>query len=233
VRYGRQVRNAIGLLGALATAVGPLVAHFGVLPPLGGFVLFALGGLVSVLTGLVSVVALIRGRPLTLGGGLGVLAGIAFFAIAFKGAGYPRINDFTTDTADPPAFRFATAIPQNGGRDMTYPKEYEAVQRECCADLRPAMVKAAPAEAYARALRVAGTMPAWTLTKQDESGLGFEAIATSKVFRFQDDIAVRVRPAADGTSRVDIRSKSRDGKGDIGANTTRIHAFVDAVEASR
>lgn len=232
MRYGRQVRNTIGLLGALATAIGPLVAHFGVLPPLGGFALFALGGLVSILTGIVSVVALIRGRPLTLGGGLGVLAGIAFFAIARQGAGYPRINDFTTDTADPPAFRFATGIPQNAGHDMAYPKAFEAVQRECCADLHPAMVKAAPAEAYERALRVARAMPAWTVTKTDAPGLGFEAVATSKVFRFQDDIVVRVRPAPDG-SRVDIRSKSRDGKGDIGANTTRIHAFVDAVEASR
>jgi uncharacterized protein (DUF1499 family) len=39
---------------------------------------------------------------------------------------------------------------------------------------------------------------------------------------------VRVRPEGSG-SRVDVRSKSRDGKGDLGANAKRIERFLDAM----
>jgi uncharacterized protein (DUF1499 family) len=49
-----------------------------------------------------------------------------------------------------------------------------------------------------------------------------EAVAVSRVFRFTDDIVIRIRPSSDGGSRVDIRSRSRDGKGDLGVNAQRI-----------
>jgi len=232
MRYGGLVRNIIGLLAVLAMALGPLIAHFSMAPPLAGFVPFALGGLVSIITGLVSLVQVIRGKPLTLGGGLGILAGLGFFAIALQGAGYPRINDFTTDPTDPPSYRFASALPQNAGRDMSYPKEFAVVQKECCADLHAAIVKVPPAAAFERALGVAKTMPSWTVTQTDPAGGVFEAVATSGLFRFQDDVAVRVRPGDDGTSRVDVRSKSRDGKGDLGVNASRIRSYVIAIEAA-
>lgn len=230
MRYGRRVRNTIGLVAVLATTLGPLLAHLAVVPPLGGFALFALGGLVSVLVGLVSVVQVVRGKGLTLGGGLGVLAGLVFFAIAGQGAGYPRINDFTTDPTDPPAFRAAGSLAPNQGRDMAYPPAFAAIQHECCADLHPAKVAAPPPEAFERALRFAKARPDWAVTQADPQALVIEAVSTSRVFRFQDDVVIRVRPAADGGSRVDVRSKSRDGKGDMGVNTMRIRQVVDALE---
>ena len=234
MRYGRPVRNAIGIVAALATVSGPLLAHFGVTPPLGGFALFALGGIVCVLVALASIVQVIRGRGLTVGGALCLVLGLVFFGIAGSGRGYPRINDFTTDTADPPAFQQAKTIPQNAGRDMSYPADFGAIQRECCADLQPMKLSVPPAEAYERALRVAKSMPTWTVTRSDPAGPAIEAVATSKLFRFQDDIVIRVRPdAGGGGSIVDMRSKSRDGKGDMGVNTTRIRAYVAALESAR
>jgi len=50
-------------------------------------------------------------------------------------------------------------------------------------------------------------------------------VATSDLCRFHDDFAVRVRPD-DGGAVVDMRSKSRDGKGDLGANAERIRSFL-------
>jgi len=50
---------------------------------------------------------------------------------------------------------------------------------------------------------------------------------TSKIFRFVDDIVVRVRPAENGGAIVDVRSKSRVGQGDIGANAARIRRFAE------
>ena len=72
-------------------------------------------------------------------------------------------------------------------------------------------------------------MPAWRITSADPDS--FEAIATSRLFGFQDDIVIRVRADATGTSRVDMRSKSRDGKGDRGVNAARIRAYM--VELAR
>jgi uncharacterized protein (DUF1499 family) len=69
----------------------------------------------------------------------------------------------------------------------------------------------------------------WETTTHDAATGTFEAVDTSELFHFVDDIAVRVRPS-NGGSVVDIRSKSRDGKGDMGANAARIHAFRDWIE---
>jgi uncharacterized protein (DUF1499 family) len=232
MRYGRAMRNAIGVVAALAMVIGPLLAHFGVIAPLAGFALFALGGLVAIVVGLASVVQLVRGRSLTLGGALCVLGGVAFVGIASGGRGYPRINDFTTDTADPPAFQQAATLPPNVGRNLGYPASFAAIQQACCADLHPATLAVPPADAYERALRTARAMPTWTVTRADPAAAAIEAVDTSRLFHFQDDVVIRVRPDGAG-SRVDVRSKSRDGQGDLGVNAKRIRAYVDALEAAR
>ena len=76
-------------------------------------------------------------------------------------------------------------------------------------------------------------MPAWTITAADDASGTIEAVATTRLFGFQDDIAIRVRADGAGASRVDVRSKSRDGKGDLGTNAARIRAYVTALEAGR
>jgi uncharacterized protein (DUF1499 family) len=157
--------------------------------------------------------------------------GVVFVILATRGSGHPRINDFTTDLADPPAFRHAATLPPNVGRDLGYPQDYAAIQRECCADLRPATLPMPPAAAYERAHRIAQSMPTWRITRADAAAGIIEATATSRVFQFVDDVVIRVRPAGGG-SRVDVRSKSRDGKGDVGANTARIRAYVAALESA-
>jgi uncharacterized protein (DUF1499 family) len=56
-----------------------------------------------------------------------------------------------------------------------------------------------------------------------------EATATTFWFGFVDDVVVRVRPAAGGGSRIDVRSVSRVGKSDVGANAKRIRAYRAAL----
>ena len=233
MRYGRPVRNAIGLLAVLAMLLGPLLAHFEIVPPLAGFATFALGGIVAAIVGLVSLVQLVRGYGITAGGALGLIAAVGFVYIAVsQGGGQPRINDFTTDLADPPAFTHAKSIPQNAGRDMAYPKDWAAIQRECCADLHPAVLAMAPRDAYAKALGQAKAMPTWMVVAEDPNGLTIEAVSTSKLFRFQDDVVIRVQPDGGG-AKVDMRSKSRDGKGDMGVNTARIRSYIGALDPAK
>jgi uncharacterized protein (DUF1499 family) len=215
----------VALIGIGMFVLGPALASVGAVPPLAGFGLFALGGFLALLAGAGAIVGLLRGRGAAPAGVAAIAVGIAFLALVGRSGGSPRINDFTTDVDDPPAFRHAATLPGNAGRDMSYPRAFADVQRGCCPDLAPARLRATPGDALARARSAAERMPAWTVTDVDQNAGTIEAVATSRLFRFQDDIVIRVRPDGDG-SRVDMRSKSRDGKGDLGANAARIRAYL-------
>jgi uncharacterized protein (DUF1499 family) len=54
-------------------------------------------------------------------------------------------------------------------------------------------------------------------------------VATTFWFGFQDDIVIRVETTSAG-SVVDLRSASRVGRGDLGANAARIGSFIAAFE---
>jgi uncharacterized protein (DUF1499 family) len=222
------MRNVLGLVAAGAFVLGMALAALRLVPPLAGFALFALGGLLALVVGAVSAVQAARGRGLGAGGAAALAVGLVFVGAAARGSGAPRINDFTTDLADPPAFKHAATLPPNRGRDLGYPPAFADVQRACCADLKPAVIPAGR-DALTRAREVAAKMPSWEVTAVDAQTGTVEAVATSRLFGFQDDIVIRVRPQADGSSRVDMRSKSRDGQGDMGVNAQRIRDYIAAV----
>jgi uncharacterized protein (DUF1499 family) len=56
-----------------------------------------------------------------------------------------------------------------------------------------------------------------------------EAVDTTNIMAFKDDVVIRVRSNATGTL-LDLRSVSRVGEGDIGANAKRIRAFRAAFQ---
>ena len=63
----------------------------------------------------------------------------------------------------------------------------------------------------------------------DRDALRVEAVATSFWFGFKDDVVVRIRPVEAG-ARIDVRSVSRVGVGDSGANAKRIVKILDAIK---
>ena len=87
-----------------------------------------------------------------------------------------------------------------------------------------------PERAYEAAIAAARTQR-WTLGLQDRDAGRFEATSRSFWYGFTDDIAVRVRPRHGG-SVVDVRSVSRVGISDMGANARRIRAFTEALRAA-
>jgi uncharacterized protein (DUF1499 family) len=224
------VLSKLGGILVVCLVVGPLLARLRVIPAIAGFGLFAVGGLGSVLVAIASIVQAARGRGFTRGGVLAVVAAVVFMVLASRDAGVPAINDFTTDLDDPPAFTHAATIPANQNRDLRYPSDFAQVQRQCCADLHPARLPVPRDLAFARARDAAVKMPRWTITETDPANGMIEAIATSRLFGFQDDIVVRVREVSPQISRVDMRSKSRDGKGDLGVNAARIRTYVETLE---
>jgi uncharacterized protein (DUF1499 family) len=71
----------------------------------------------------------------------------------------------------------------------------------------------------------------WDLALVDEAAGIVEATATSRFFRFKDDVVLRVRPAPGGGSLVDMRSISRVGVSDVGVNAKRVRAFLADLQA--
>ncbi|NGP52117.1 DUF1499 domain-containing protein [Thioalkalivibrio sp. XN8] len=143
----------------------------------------------------------------------------------------PFIHDITTDTADPPVFVAVLPLRADAANPPEYPgEEVAAQQREAYPDVQPLDTTLDPAEAFARAEAVARDM-GWEIVAAVPAEGRIEATATTFWFGFKDDVVIRVRPTATG-SRVDIRSKSRVGRSDVGANAARIESFLQEFRAA-
>ena len=111
-----------------------------------------------------------------------------------------------------------------GGPDVA------AKQKQAFPDIAPVTLNLPPERAFDRALAAARAM-GWDLVASDPAGGRIEATDTTFWFGFKDDVVVRVTPQPNG-SRVDVRSLSRVGGGDIGANAARVRKYLAAVKTS-
>jgi uncharacterized protein (DUF1499 family) len=233
-----KLASRSGGLAVLLVALGASVAFFGLAAPLVGFLLFALGllaSLVALVSAVIGLVATRDGRVSGRGGALaGLLVAIVILAVAVNGAssgrGLPRINDISTDLDDPPRFVAALELGPNHGRDMDYPGESFARQQMAgYPDLRALETPLQPTVALERVLDAIRALPRTRIVLVESERGHVEAVQSSALFHFLDDFVVRVSPVASGGSRIDMRSKSRDGKGDLGANAVRIRAVLGAI----
>ena len=56
-----------------------------------------------------------------------------------------------------------------------------------------------------------------------------EAVARTPIMGFRDDVVIRVTPMGQGT-RIDVRSASRVGSHDFGANASRIRSLLEDLD---
>lgn len=191
-------------------------------------------GLVGVLADAVSAVV-VRGpaaRHIFLVALLGVIIGLIATGVpaywvrtAYR---MPAIHDITTDMNDPPAFVAIMPLRENAPDPAAYGgPEVAAKQKAAYPDVRPLILPLGPQQAFQRALQEAGSM-GWTIVAADPAAGRIEAMATTFWFGFKDDIVVRVRPDGFG-SRVDVRSVSRVGTGDLGTNARRVRKYLRAL----
>lgn len=142
----------------------------------------------------------------------------------------PFIHDVTTDTDNPPGFVAVVERRRDAPNPPTYDgPEVAALQKKGYPDLAPLTVAASPDKVFAAAEAAARAM-GWEIVAVVPAEGRLEATATTRWFGFKDDLVVRVVPAGTG-SRVDVRSKSRVGQSDLGANAARIRAFLAALAA--
>lgn len=141
----------------------------------------------------------------------------------------PPINDITTDTANPPAFA-KYPLSDKGNQSPAYPGEaFAQQQRKAYPDIAPVGLRLEPMAALARAIDVANAAGFAIVEVREERGL-VQASATTAWFGFTDDVVIRITPLGEG-SRIDIRSKSRVGRSDLGANAFRIRRLIAAFKA--
>lgn len=141
----------------------------------------------------------------------------------------PAIHDITTDTARPPEFVAVLPLRADAPNSPQYPgAEVASAQAKAYPDIRPLTMPVPTAVAFERTLETAREM-GWEIVAADPVDGRIEATDTTFWFGFKDDVVVRVSEAGQG-SRIDVRSVSRVGKSDVGANAARIHKYLDRLE---
>jgi len=139
------------------------------------------------------------------------------------------LHDISTDLDDPPPFidvrsrrRWAFNPPEYAGPAAA------ALQRRGYPDIQPLFTTRDPATVFT-IVRALVAARGWDVAADVPADGRLEAVALTPWLRFRDDVVVRVRATADGT-RVDVRSKSRVGRSDFGANARRVRAFLADLE---
>jgi uncharacterized protein (DUF1499 family) len=225
--WHRRIALALAILAVVLLALSGLGVRAGLWPFRVGFGMFAgalIAGLgaVGVASVALAVPRLRRPRSILI---VALLLGAASAAVPLdyvrRVKTLPYINDITTDTETPPQF----------SQPKPYERHFGELQGIGYPGLRPLELPMAPAQAFARtrdALQAMGL----EIVATDERAGRIEAVATTRWFGFQDDVAVRISPAGAG-SRIDVRSKSRVGRSDLGTNAKRIQELLDRLAVAR
>ena len=232
--------SRLGLFSFAVAAMSILIVRSGVLeivPALATFGAALVFAGLAILLAFAAFVVIWRQGKSGLGRALlGLFLGLILLAYpAFLGTRaltLPQITDVTTDPGNPPRFDALARLRPRDRND--YPgAPTAALQRAAYPDVAPLELNAPPKAAYDAALALV-TKRKWfiadtrapTLTRRD--GV-IEAVARTPIMGFRDDVVIRFTPVGQGT-RVDMRSASRVGAHDFGANASRIRSLLEDID---
>ena len=145
-----------------------------------------------------------------------------------KGGNVPPIHDISTDLDTPPVFTAVPATRAAGDNSLDIDGDVQAQQKAFYTELAPLRLDGTPSDNFAKALAAAEAM-GWEIVAQDAAAGTLEATATTAMFGFKDDVSIRLTRDA-GATKVDMRSASRVGLSDLGANAARIEAYFAALK---
>lgn len=204
--------------------------------------------------GAAAVVLSLIGLGATLPGGnrYGLIISLIGLAAGGVSAGYvgnqyfivrtsPFIHDISTDLQNPPRFQAAVAAREAFAsetgqemNDLRFDANVALQQQAGYPDIAPLTLNASPAEVFEKAEALVERNE-WEFLAQDQQAGRIEATATTRFYKFKDDIVIRLTPTGTGTSvstRVDMRSASRVGLSDVGVNAARIKDFLAALKTA-
>jgi len=230
----------IAIVGGIVLALAPVGYRLGWWP-LRSALYYGVGGAAGIgaLAVIVSLIGVFLTRRAAGAPGFGAaLAGVVLGAVVagypamhiVKARSVPPIHDITTDVADPPAFVALAQTRRTAPNGLDYAGGKVAEQqKQAYPDVTTLRSALPPSELFARAVKVAADS-GWQMVDTAPQDGRIEATATTKMFGFKDDIVIRVRAAEKG-SELDMRSMSRLGESDIGANAARIRTFMEKLHA--
>jgi uncharacterized protein (DUF1499 family) len=224
----------LAVLAGVTTAFAGLGSRWGWWHFTVGFGILQFGAIIGIAAAAISLVGGITTKQehhvsLFIVAVAGILIGLISAGIpwSYKRAAeqMPDINDISTDMTNPPQFVKVMPLRQNVEVATVYGGSRIAnQQRASYPDIKPLILPVPTSTAFAAALKEAKNR-GWEIVNADASKGIIEAVATTFWFGFKDDVIVRITQVPGG-SRVDMRSVSRVGTGDIGTNANRIKSFL-------
>ena len=207
-------------------------------------------GVIGAAAGLVWIVTALR-RNMSSGLRLGIIGLIGSLLVIFppvqefcRAQTLPPLHDITTDPEHPPAFvallplrkGASNSTAYDGNARVTFDGRTQTIvymQHKYYPDIakpmvgiRPDAAKGTPVAQYFWHAFEAAKKTDWTIIAFDPKSLRIEATDRSLWFGRAYDIVIRIKPAGILGARMDIRSESRDGIADAGANARRIKAYL-------
>lgn len=187
--------------------------------------------LLAVFVGIISILLTLRAKESGLfsawvGLMLGLLMALPILMIIQAGSNVPPIHDISTDLKNPPEFVAMLALRTNDHNplDRKKPTDLAALQQAAYPDLVPVLIDKEFNLVFDQVLALVAARGWKVITASVQDGR-IEATATTPIMGFKDDVVIRMRDEAGGTM-VDMRSVSRVGKSDLGANAKRIKALM-------
>jgi uncharacterized protein (DUF1499 family) len=230
-----KIGLALSLIAAALLFAGPLGSRMGLWSFILGFLMVAISLLLALIGASLSLVGGIKTGQWAMAGA-GIVVGLAVVSVPsatiLSAVGKPPIHDITTDTSNPPPF--VAILPLRAG--AANPPEYGGgevadQQRRAYPDIAPLVLHLSATDAFDRvnaAVRDLG----WEFVASDRASGRIEATDTTFWFGFKDDVVVRITedPSGQG-SRIDVRSKSRVGVGDVGTNARRVRELLSRLRS--
>lgn len=224
-----NIARATLVAALLMLAAGPL-HRFGVIGWQASLGLFVAAALLAGIGALWCLYQLLRRRGGTItviAAAAGLAAAAIPVAVVMNSADKPPINDISTDTANPPAFvAIDAALRGDDASPIAYNPAFAPQQERAYPDVRSLDLPLEPGKAFDVAM--AACNKDWQIILADRAAGRIEAVEQSLWWGYKDDIVIRLTKTAQGT-RVDMRSKSRVGESDLGANARRIATYLDQV----
>lgn len=156
---------------------------------------------------------------------------IILMMIGPSGFQAPVINDISTDTLNPPSFSMAGQIRKVDENSVNYhEKGFAAKQIEFYPEVQPLIVYSSKEVVFQTIDKSLSELQWDIVSKRLDDGV-VEAVETSDLFGFRDDIVIRVSSVGE-SYRIDVRSASRVGKTDLGVNAKRIMNFFKVFEGN-
>lgn len=222
----------VSVAGLFLVLLGPAAAHFRLVPPRIGFSLWTVGN-VTQLVVLATVTGQIweRGwKPFIVPLFLCLLPVILVGFILIPRLKYPLINDITSSPDDPVEFLDKGSGRGGNARLPSYrTSQLAKLQARAYPHLKRKVFQLSSDLLAPVIEETIESLKGWKLAGGSRTGLQWQGQIESPVFRFIDDFAIRLRDLESGAC-VDMRSRSRDGIGDFGANAAHIQSFYSALQ---